>query len=240
MSFYTGINFTRPLRPPQITGSNLADFFARLFALNLIKPTHQIGIQLRFGDRIDADDKPINYLEPTSDLISSVRTIKLDVDESDQSPDQMLSLLRKCSQPIYRAFISLGSATNAFYRYMEVPEFANSDPDSLALDSWSFSIAPISSRSLSSDQDFNVGWIALTLSGYGHIYPWPWPQLAAHIASHPDIARAMDLCRSTWPVPSLAPDRAAIKQRQAMGDLWPFPNELKRPWDWFWTLAETG
>jgi len=239
MSFYTSIGFTRPGKPPRITSAALASFLEQFVAIGLMNSKSSVYTKVRFGRSIDADDRPIFGETEETQGISRIREIKWDLVGSRQTPESLLDLLRSKDQPIYRAHLMLGDASQALLDHMNSPAFHNPKL-SLALDSWFVKIGPVASHDLQSETRAFAGWVSVTFSGPGYLWPTTLPQLIAHLESSPQIRRAMDLCRQTWPVPSLPPDRATIANRKKLGTLWGFPESLNRPSDWLWTIAETG
>jgi hypothetical protein len=99
-------------------------------------------------------------------------------------------------------------------------------------------IGPILSCDLGCEAPFHVGWVSVSLSGYGYLYPWSFAELVQRAEGHPAIGRMTDLCRATWPVDAGRPDQQLKKLRKQMGDLWPYP-KIDRPWDWYWGLCES-
>jgi hypothetical protein len=108
----------------------------------------------------------------------------------------------------------------------------------LYLDQWFMEIGPIISCDLGSEDLFHVGWLSVSLSGYGYLYPWTFAELVQRAEGDSSIRRVTELCRATWPVEAGRRDRRQKTLRKRMGDLWPYP-EIDRPWDWYWGLSES-
>ena len=108
----------------------------------------------------------------------------------------------------------------------------------LTLGDWTCEIGPIQSFDLRSDEPLQVGWISVSLSGYGYLYPWSFADLVERVEADPGMRRVAELCRKSWPVPVELPDDGIRELRQKVGGLWPYPADL--PWDWYWGIAETG
>jgi hypothetical protein len=175
--------------------------------------------------------------------------------------DDTLAELSRHDRPIYRAVIDLGTMREELRQYMNSTE-GHGGNGNLHLGSWSFSIEPIQSFSLRSDERYMIGWMALTMSGNGYMHPLTLAELVRRAQSHPKLQAAARVCREMWPVTSGPvgtplwwrfpsrlrryafdmqggpPSRRTRRIRQEMGDLWAYP--IDASFDWFWAVAESG
>ena len=161
MSFFTSLKFVRPRKPPVVTGAALSTFLQQFFALEVVEPKRSLqqrALQLRFGAAIDQDDRPPHFEEPEGDsgIVSAVRSITWDVDESPASVEELLAILKKELRPIYRAYVDLGPLPRWLFEYLAGPNGPIPEGH-LALDSWSLEIGPIKSHGLSSEVLWQAG-----------------------------------------------------------------------------------
>ncbi len=230
--------FYRPGTPPRVTGASLARFVRAFAQLGVAKPQVSLGSSVKFGRGINQDTRLSSWIKWIGG-IGKHREIKWDLDWQPQSTAKLADVLDKNDRPIYRAHLSLGPLTD------EIAEGVHrvGSPDNkyeLTPDSWSLEIGPVDCYSLETeDQLFRVGWIEVSLSGYGYLFPWTFRDLLQRAERLPGIRKVMDLCRSTWPVPSALPDQKTKKLRTRMGELWPY-HTVDLPGDWYWGLAESG
>ncbi len=246
MSFYTTLSFYRPTRPPKLNGGDLAKFVTMFASLGL----SQDGIiryGIKFGRSIDKDEKPISSDDPPVNGISIVRFPAYDAEGTFETLAELAEALKKIDGTIYRANLSLGLVTDSIFESLRrLPSEENEE--ALTLDSWTLEIGPTQSYSMGSDDMFLVGLIAISLHGYGYLYPWTLRDLIDRAEAIAPIVGLMEGCRRlwpivpsqrTWPINPNQPGRRVIKARQRMGKLWPY-DRPDLPWDWFWGLGESG
>jgi hypothetical protein len=104
---------------------------------------------------------------------------------------------------------------------------------------WSFTVGPITSSAMGNEEAFHVGWMALSLSGSGYLFPWTAREAVERAEKCQAIQAAANLCQALWPLRPEPPSRAILKLRKRMGDAWPY-RQLDRAQDWTWGVAETG
>lgn len=249
MSFWTSFHYYRPTRPPVVTGPALATFVRDLAATGSVEPGF-MSLSVKFGKRIDRDDKPTSREVEIYPRCYVYRDIRWDIRERDPIDVlRMADLLDDQDRPIYRAELSLGAVPERIWR----PLMANrEDGDTSAcFHSWWLQLAPVESASLDSDGTFEVGWMSLGLSGPGYLSPLTPSELVRRATGVPELHEVTELCRRTWPVdPEWVPGivakltpvarRHKVRQfRGKMGGLWPY-DSLDEPWDWYWGVAESG
>lgn len=194
-------------------------------------------LQVKFGRSIDQDREDTKRSERINDLVTQYHDIDWDIAQDGYLTD-MIAALASREEPVYRAYLSLGSLTRELFDQLKRVNSPENQHD-LTLDSWSLIVGPIEMSSLGSMDTYLVGWISLDISGYGYLYPWTLQELMERAEQHRDIQKVMALCKRMWPVPPGKPDQRIIESRQALGDLWPY-RTYDLPWDWYWGLAETG
>jgi hypothetical protein len=149
----------------------------------------------------------------------------------------MVDRLATDDPTIYRASISLGMPTDAVLEPItrkDSPENDhNYEPDMLSIE-----IGPIEIFDLKSEAPALCGWIGLSLSGYGYLFPWTFRDVVERLEATAEIGKLTQLCRSHWPVPTEKPDRAILKARRQLGTVWPY--EADKPWDWYRGMQESG
>jgi hypothetical protein len=238
MSFQTDLIFYRPTEPPLVNGAALAAFVRAFAGLGVVGEGARFNVHVKFGERIDQDDRPFTWEEPINEVISTYGEIDWDIDESPETLEAAATLLEGETRPFYRGFLSLGEATDEVSSALERSGSPENDID-LSLSAWFLTICPVTIFNLGTETPFLVGWISMNLSGNGYLYPWTFAELLARAESSLAIGRVVELCRATWPVPRVNPDLAMQRLRSQMGDLWPY-SDVGRPWDWYWGLAESG
>ena len=149
---------------------------------------------------------------------------------------EMIDALATDGRRIYRAHVSLGTPIDAVLQPVTRINSPENEldfcPDSLSVDT-----GPIERHGC----DFRafVGWIGLSLSGYGYLFPWTCRDVFQRLENTPEIRHIAEVCRSFWPVaPKLVEDRI-VEVRKELGELWPYENLDKR-WDWYWGIEESG
>jgi hypothetical protein len=247
VSFYTTLSFYRPTKPPTLTGADLAAFVSAFATLGVSDPKAgaTFGFEVRFGDSIDQDDQPADWLDPVLEGpsgggIYTIDSIDYDTEAGDlRSLDELSGALATLEQrPIYRATLTLGQIVRPILDSLR-REPSEDNPLGLGLDTWSFEVGPIVTYNLASEEPFHVGWIAVQASGPGYLYPWTFRELIGRADAIPQVQELIGLCRRTWPVVPGRLARRIVKARKAMGDLWPYAR-LDRAWDWYWGLQESG
>ena len=238
MSFYTKLNLYRPSKPPVITGESLANFIDAFQGLRVSEGKARLGVEVKFGMAIDQEEKPIQDYERRHDLVWSPKEPQWDLESHCPSLKAIYRLLARYNENIYRAFIELGCAKPDICGLLT----RNGCPDNeveLHLDGWSLEIGPVFSSILGSEDHFFVGWVSLSISGSGYLFPWTFAELVQRAESDEGIRKVRELCKKTWPVDPMPPNLRQKKMRRKMGDLWPY-SKIDLPWNWYWGIDETG
>lgn len=255
MSFQTSLFLYRSQPPRGLTAAKLAGFVREFAALGLAAPSGPITYHVKFGRAVDQDDRPTTWDEPvpgTGGCISTCREIEYDA-EGDDLPDLVRladTLDSLPTHPIYRATLLLGDVSNSIHEALHRGPSEDNETQLGFNLGWSIEAGPIESHDMGGQGPFQVGWLAVSLSGQGDPYPWTYRDLIARAEAVPGVAALMDVCRRTWPldlprVPLLhlrnssrAP-RRIVQLRQSMGDLWPY-DDLGEPWGWCWGIRVQG
>ncbi|WP_165068796.1 hypothetical protein [Paludisphaera rhizosphaerae] len=254
MSFQTSLLLYRPQPPRDLTAAKLAGFVREFAALGLSEPDF-LSFKIKFGKSVAQDSRPTAWDEPvpgTRGCISTWREIEYDAEDSGipdlaRLADALDALPAK---PIYRAWVSLGDPTRPVYEALwREPSEENDQQLGFNL-GWSLTAGPIECCEIASDGPFQIGWLAVSLSGQGYPYPWTYRDLIARAEAVPGVPALLDLCRRAWPLDpprfpllhlrdsSRAP-RHIVQLRKSMGDLWPY-DDLGEPWDWCWGISVSG
>lgn len=237
MSFYSSLMFYRPTEPPVVTGQSLAAFVRAFDNLGVAEGNGLIGAQLKFGERIDQDEKPAIWEIPVVDCVFQTAEIEWDFTPNCQSLSELASELTGKHESVYRGHLFFNNATGEICQQLQRRDSPENKID-LTLDGWSMEIGPIESVSLSSERTFTVGWMSVNISGWGYLFPWTTAELVERAERLPRIRRVMELCRETWPVSRSPPSCRERVARRRMGELWPYPRR-DLPWDWYWGVHET-
>lgn len=245
MSSYTSLLYYSPLAPAKLKTGDLAVFVDAFSRLG-VTDAGLIYFHVKFGTSVRQDDRPASWMEESEGagyIIGRLAHLDWDLDEKKECLSEVASALRNHDQQVYRADLSLGTASAAVIGAVsrdEMPE--NKSP--LCLWDWRLSIGPVQLGTLQvdgivDDRDLVAGWMALSLSGQGYMYPWTSQDLVRRAQDQSGIRAAMELCRSTWPVPSKRPGFLERRRRRKMRDCWPYA-EVNQPLDWFWGVSESG
>jgi hypothetical protein len=236
MSFHTTLQFYRPTEPPIVTGADLARFLERLRETATLQDNGWQTLQVKYGERIDADDSEAVWTEPIAPQLSTIRSIAWDIDISANGIQQIVDQLRDEPRHIYRAAVSLGTLDEKVVAPITRKGSAENDTDFLPYE-LGVEIGLIESWLMGDEQICEVGWMSLTLSGSGYLFPWTFPEVVRQLESVPLIGKLTDVCRSTWPVAPGPLNRKVVEFRRKMGKVWPY-EDYDRPWDWYWAARE--
>lgn len=253
MSFYTLLKFYRPTRPPRVTGPVLAEFVRELCSTGLFQRKGGEYLKVKFGRSIDQDDNDTAEEVPVRGLpgMFTIRPIEWDLDHDRIGLDDALALLANHDRPVYRAAVTLGTLRRDVYEALQTRRPPPEERMNLSLWDCNVSLGPEAIGSMSSEASFTLGWMAVSFSGNGYLFPWTPRDLTSKAASLPQLQPVIQICRRMFPVDpdgspnvlqKLAPavrKRRVRELRRKMGDLWPL-DDLDAPWDWYWGVSETG
>jgi hypothetical protein len=239
MSFYTALMFYRPRKPPIVTANDLATVMLLLAETGKLNANDQCRAKVKFGESIDADNEETTRYEYTSTPgIMRVSEIEWDFKSpAAESMDRVIKALSRNLSPIYRANIFLGSPTSDVLEPVTRVRSPQNTIDFLPCD-LSLEFGPIMAGQLSTEEPVQVGWISLSLSGSGYLYPWTLAEALDRASTSISIKTFTDVVRNMWPVQSEDPEPQIVALRRQIPDVWPYAAD--RPWDWFWGAQETG
>ncbi len=238
MSFYSSLKFYRPRKPPVVIANELATVIARIADTGKLCSSGMYGVKVKFGDSIDSDDRETNWYEPQETGIILVGEIDWDIELRALSDGkEVVNALSGNQKPIYRAHISLGTPMPDVLEPITRVDSPENEIDFVPSD-LSLEIGPIIAGNMATEEPVQVGWISLNFSGYGYFYPWSLAETMLRANSSEPIKALTDIVRTTWPVPSAAPEQEIVEIRRQIPDVWPY--EVDRPWDWYWGAHETG
>ena len=234
MGFFTSLLYYRPGRPPLITGETLSQFIRRLIETDLVEKT-RLSLKVKNGRAIDQDRHDTSRLVMLMPGLGQYEDIEWDVTVSAQGGfDGLVNPIANDQSAIYRAYINFGflPSTSRITRQPSDQNTVGLYPDGL-----SFLVEPVQSSNLGTEC-WHVGWLALSFSGHGYLYPWTLRDIVKRAQDSPEIMRLCDICRSTWPVPSRRPSFLEVRRRKKYSLLWPY-DDFKKPYDWYWGVRET-
>lgn len=240
MSFYTCLTFYRPREPPAMAVSDLGRFIAQIHGLGLLTDDGLQYLAVRIGDSIDQDEKNTACYEAgAAPGIYLVKDIEWDLELSrPNGAAEIIAALVNDDRRIYRAFVSLGTPIDAALEPITRRNSPENEidfcPDSLGIE-----IGPVVIGSLGCDAPAFVGWIGVSLSGSGYLFPWTFRDVLKRLEDAPEIQRITELCRSFWPVPAGLPEDRILEMRMQMSELWPY-EDFHKTWDWYWGVQESG
>ncbi len=240
MSFYTGLTFYRPREPPAMTASELGQFIAQIRDAGLLANDGFKYLQVRFGRSIDQDERGTSDLEEeTAPGLYIMKDIEWDLELSGPSDiAEIIAALANDKRRIYRATASLGTPMDAV---LQPITRTNSPENTIDFCPYSLDIeiGPVMIGSLGCEALAFAGWIGVSLSGSGYLFPWTFRDVVKRLEGAPEIQRMTDVCRSFWPVSPGPPEDRIVDMRTQIGELWPY-EDLDKPWDWYWGLQESG
>jgi hypothetical protein len=184
---------------------------------------------VKLGNEIDADDRTVGDLDDDE--------VDWDVDGTFASLDELITVLRAIRGRVYRAFFALGNLSQQVVEGLRRAGSAENRVN-LILDELSLEIGPVEVGDLELPKVFQVGWIAVSLSGNGSLRPWTFRDLIARAEACPPVVGLADLCRRAWPVTPKRPGMLQRLRRKRLRHLWPY-DAIDRAMDWCWGLHET-
>jgi hypothetical protein len=201
------------------------------------------GFEVRYGRSIDQDDKPTHWDEPVLEGPSGggiyvASAISYDAEDTDLTSLHELAaaLTDLGARTIYRANLSLGHVVRPLFEALR-QEPSKENEVGLGLDTWSMELGPVMSCNLATERPYHVGWIAVSLSGFGYLHPRSFRDLIERAEALEPIRALLGLCRTTWPVAPRRPSRRVVKACKAMAELWPYARP-DQPSDWFWGIRD--
>jgi hypothetical protein len=181
-----------------VTGRGLAAFLERFFEMGLAVEERGMVVKVRFGEAVDQDDRGMQEVE-WEGVLGVPREIEWDIDTRCETHAEMVALLREGGREgrlIYRAFLMLGAMSDSLPKHLDRMA-AEGEDRHLYLDSWSLTIGPVEGGTMDEEAE-RVGWMAVSMSGNGYLYPWGREALTRHLEGHAGVAKMMALCRETW------------------------------------------
>jgi len=237
MSNFTSFTWLRPQKPPRITTTELAAFVTAIRATGIVQDRAlPCTVHVRYGRAIDRNAKPTSRFVSTYRNVGYYKDIRWSVNQQ-VAGAEIADLLAAREASIYRAWIDLGPLNASLYDTLHrQPDEQNQQ--SLTPDGLSLSLGPVECCDLRSERAWQLGWIALSLGGYGYLWPWTLRDWVARADAHPLIQAMQQACEAAWPLPPEPPTAEAIMNRAELGSL--FPYEIDAPLGWRWSVHETG
>lgn len=238
MSFYTALQFYRPTPAPKIAASDLAAAVEALQGTGLLAPSGSFSIQMKFGASVDCDDKDTIWEEEVAPGVYASHDIEWDVANSElKSLDEVIEIARRSTDGIYRATLFLGKPAKevlADITRAGSPENAvDFCPDTISLE-----VGPVRAGLLDTEELHRVGWITLSLSGRGYLFPWSLADAVQRCEQSQPIRKLTHPIRALWPVTPSLPGLETIDLRKRSPHWWAYP-DCERAWDWYWCALET-
>jgi hypothetical protein len=239
MGFFTSLTYYRPGRPPTVTGRSFARFLGRIIETNLVEPCGLIGLKIKFGKAIDQNRRDAHWSQAIGLGLSESREIEWDATvPASRGFAGLINEIADNDDPIYRAYASLGNLVEAVREPITilppVKDAMGYWPDGLSI-----SLGPVRPSGLQTGGGWLAGWIEMSFSGNGYLYPSTLSKLVTRAIDSPEITRLCEICRTSWPVPSHRPSIVAVMRRKKFKSLWPYDN-FRKSYDWYWSVHETG
>jgi hypothetical protein len=238
MSFWSSLKLARGGAAPVVTAAAIGAFIRELASTGALVGGEEPQCQIKYGRRVDADEKTTEVVERNEFGIGITREYPWDRSDTFPSLAAMADALATDRRKVYRAFLRLGDVHRDIATALtRQPSEANHD--GLYLNLASFSVGPALVAGLASETESLVGWMDLTLSGPGYFYPWIYRQARERTEGVSLVRRMADVCRAAWPVPPVAASAKLIASRRQLDTLWLY-DDLAMPQDWLWFVSESG
>ncbi|MEZ6096960.1 MAG: hypothetical protein R3C03_22515 [Pirellulaceae bacterium] len=247
MGFYSSLSYYRPGPPPTINTLDLAAFIQAIDSLGFCRPRgiFEAKVEIKFGDKVDSDMMATTpFVEITqwgrnfdeasyqaelirqgiSPLMAAPLRCDWDIDEKSKSLLELADILAKAERSVYRAFLSLGDLTES------VSETICRNPcedNTIGFypRSVSLGIYPCQVSQFGESKCF-VGWLEMSISGYGYLYPW---KPVDAVTKFEESAPIQQLVAIKLAFPN---QRIKVEIRKKMGDLWPYSTSTRSGWYW--------
>ena len=155
-----------------VTVADLGEFTRRVAASEALVGGEQLLFQIKYGDRVDADEVTTDVVEwDESGTMGTVGEYAWDRSESFASLSTLADTLMNDRETIYRAFLQLGQMNS---KIVTALTRAPLEENEIGLCLWdlSLTVGPVHVAGLASDSSAFVGWMGLSFSGPGYFYPW--------------------------------------------------------------------
>ena len=241
--------------PPVVKPADLARFIERILELDILT-WGNLGVQIKFGKKIDQDDKTTYEEEQVGNNSFLMLDYRWDINEERMLYSDALSLLgnspklkniilkpklfylklktltKQLSSNIYRATITFNEMKESVWKSLSHQEQRNY----LYLSDFSFHITIIEVANPQEEGIYQVGWMAFSVHGNGYLFPWTYEETLEKLRQHPVLNQIRDICRAMWPASATSPGKEIIDNRIKMGKLWSEP--VDAPDDWYWSICE--
>lgn len=221
-----------------MTVSDLGVFAQALQAADLLESAEACSVKFKLGNAVDQDEAGTSCHEELGAGMFLMAEYGWDVSESATSLAPLLEKLQGDDRTIYRAYFDLGLASDALSDPITRVNSPDNTVDFLP-GSLSFSVGPVEIFDLGSDNIGVVGWMDVSISGNGYLFPWTFRDVVDRLEASPEWQRLRSVCRELWPVGEGVPPLEIIEARKQLGRLWPY-DTYDRKFDWYWGIFETG
>jgi hypothetical protein len=239
MSFWSSLVLARTAPPPIVTAAALGRFVSNLAATGALAENDAPTCQIKYGSQVDGDERPVDVIDyDDSGIVGTFKEYPWDRSDTFPSLDAMASALLADGGTVYRARLSLGAARHDVIAALtRDPCEENESP--LCLWDVNFRVEPVSVAGLGSEAAAFVGWMGLSFSGPGYFFPWQYRQAKVRAEAVELVRRMAYLCRTTWPVSTMAASAEAIASRRRLAELWLY-DDFALPPGWLWFVSESG
>ena len=253
MEGWTEAIFYRPGLPPPLDAAALADFLERFAACEMIGTEHPIlWCRINFGERIDGRVRPFfctrsprpwppwalrffvlpRLLDALRTRSARSRRIPADLELLDCNLLEVVRIIRAkgCDAP---ARVSIGGyVSSSGSRCLEALAFFQS-PEWMEPGGWQLDVGPIEIQKPGDTAAVCVGWMSLTLSGFGYYLPGFMGRWIAQAEEDPHVSELIELLRSAFPGSGSLPPKDLVALRREHPDFWPV-GDPEAPLDWSW------
>lgn len=199
MSFFTSLLYFRPQPPPRIKTRELASVVKSLYSTANVQSDILSGIRVKFGRSIDKDTKNTVSEEETAPGVFKLNSIEFDINHDAKTCEAMIAELMESDSIVYRAEIQFGCAKDTIRKLFQRKNSPENEVD-LSLTDLRLEIGPIHAQMIGEDASRHVGWIALTLSGQGNLFPWTRAEILKRAAQSAELQELAQICSDAWPI----------------------------------------
>lgn len=241
MSFYTSLIYFRPQPPPRIKTRELASVIKAIYSTTNVLFDSISGVHVKFGSAIDTDTKgTTENVEIIPGAVYQPTDIEFDIDHDAETCEAMIAELMQSDSTVYRARIHLGCAKDSIckeFQRMNSPE----NKVNLALHDLSLYLGPIHAYNLGEDEPRHVGWIGLTLSGGGYMFPWTREDVLKRAEQSVELQQLAQIVNDAWPIDPHPLKRITnvrnllARTRKALG-----AKDVNTLTEWQWDVNESG
>ena len=239
MSFWSSLLYARVAPALIVTVDAISRFVSELADTRAVEEGHQLFCQIKYGERVDADEETTETVQwDPSGIIGVMGEYPWDRSEAFSSLPALAGALRGDDRFVYRAFLDLGQLRSEIVADL-TREASDENERALCLWAPSLNVGPVLVSGLDSEEPAFAGWMDFTFSGPGYFYPWTYRAARERAEANEVVQQVAAICREAWPVEPASPSLEGIEGRRKLAELWLY-DDVSLPYDWLWFASESG